>query len=175
MTIEFSSFFGNINGGITSLPIVGSILSSVVYTSIILSIILIIVITCILPFKQGTPSALIMKAFIYTFILNAVVFTLHSSTVANRYKEKYTDANDDVFINNINRKGGGIYDDDNVKVIPNFKKDNRTAQEIERDNELDNARLRAKTHNANTNNQTSTYTDNQIVAFDLLDTIENRA
>jgi len=157
--IEFQSFFGNVNDTMSSMPIIGTILSSLIYTSIILSIIILIMVVTILPCKSNTPSSQILKAFVYVLITNAIVFALHSGSVSNMYREKYANAEIGTFMGNLNRKTGGAYMADNIKVSPQFKPDTRTEKEImESEPEA----------------STSHYVKGQSPAHDLLDKIENQ-
>lgn len=120
MAIEFSSFLGDVNNTIYSIPVFNTILSNVVYTSIILSIILLIIIIFIYPSDDMTTSSMI-KLFIYIFIANTVVFASYNSFISNKYKEKYMDHSSDQFMTNINKKGGNtVYADENIKVTPKF-------------------------------------------------------
>lgn len=121
MAIEFGSFVGNINNGIYSIPFLNTIFSSVLYTSIILTILLIIILLVIQP--EDNSSELI-KIFLYTFITNVIIFSVHSSIVSNKYKEHYSDKKSYDFISGINDKtGGAIYADETIKVIPQIKND----------------------------------------------------
>ena len=130
MAIEFGSFIGNINNGIYSVPFLNVIFSSVLYTSIILSILLIVILLTIQPPEDS--SFELFKIFVYTFITNIIIFSVHSSIVSNNYKEQYEDKKSYELMDNINDKTGGaaIYAEDTIKVMPQFK-----SSEAESDNE----------------------------------------
>jgi len=131
MAIEFSSFIGNINNGIHSVPFLNVIFSSILYTSIILSILLVVILLVIQPSEDS--SFELFKIFVYTFITNIIIFSVHSSIVSNKYKEQYAADKSLDFINNINDKtGGAIYAEDTIKVVPQFKSvDDDTDLEME--------------------------------------------
>ena len=134
--LEFNNIITNLNNGIHSTPILKTILSNVIYTSIILSIILIIVILFIYPPKDDSGWVLI-KLLIYLSIANTIILSSYQSNIMNKYKEKYMNDTNTNFITNINNKSGGsIYHDQNVKVIPNFKKSDEI-DEIEENNNTD--------------------------------------
>jgi hypothetical protein len=150
------------NDTMSSMPIIGTILSNLVYTSIILSIIILIMVMTILPCKSGTSSTQVLKAFVYVLITNAIVFALHNSSVSNMYREKYANAEIGTFMGNINRKTGGAYTVDNIKVSPQFKPDTRTEKEV------------LESESQAQRSQASISYVGQSPAHDLLDKIENR-
>jgi len=131
MAIEFGSFIGNINNGIHSVPFLNVIFSSILYTSIILSILLIVILLVIQPSEDS--SFELFKIFVYTFITNIIVFSVHSSILSNKYKDQYANDKSYDFINDINDKtGGAIYAEDTIKVVPQFKSvDDDTDLEME--------------------------------------------
>lgn len=130
MAIEFSSFIGNIHNSIYSVPILHTILSNVIYTSIVLSIILIILLLVIYPCKSDTPSWVMLKVFTYLVIVNTIVFSVHRSVLSNKYKEESSFKDNENIYNNINKVGGvGIYDEENIKVVPTFSNQNDSCAE----------------------------------------------
>ena len=120
MAIEFSSCLNGINNSIYNIPFLNNVFSSIIYTSIVLSILIIILIIFIYPCKKDTPSWILVKLFIYLFTVNAIIFSAQHSMTLNNYKEKSSDVKSDEFITNINKRGGNIYNKENIKVVPNF-------------------------------------------------------
>lgn len=121
MAIEFSSFLGNINKSIQSIPFLNVVLSSVIYTSIILSILVIIVMLFIYP-QEHTPGWILVKVFIYIVILNTIVFSAHHAIIKDIYKDTAETKKSEEFMTNINNhKIGGIYQADNIRVVPKFE------------------------------------------------------
>ena len=133
MSIEFSELLNTINNKLYAIPILSTILSNVVYTSITLSILLIIILIFIYPCAEDTSSWAFAKLFIYLFIANTVVFSIHYSIMSNKYKEKIVEKNSSDFITNINRRGGAVYDKDTIRVVPKFE--TRIEDQIEDDAE----------------------------------------
>lgn len=119
MSIHFSEFINDVNSSIYNIPIFNTILSSVVYSSIILSILVIVLLIFVYP-ADGIPSWVLVKMFIYLFIINTMIFSAHYSVMSSKCKEKSNNSKSEEFINNINRRGGA-YDKDNIQVLPNFK------------------------------------------------------
>jgi hypothetical protein len=136
MAIEFGSFIGNINNGIYSVPFLNVIFSSILYTSIILSILLIFILLTIQPPEDS--SFELFKIFVYTFITNIIIFSVHSSIVSNNYKEQYEDKKSYELMDNINDKMGGsaIYAEDTIKVMPQFKNSEAESDNEDREEEI---------------------------------------
>lgn len=132
MAIEFSSFLGNINNTIYSMPFLNCILSSVVYTSIILSILIIIMVLFIYPCKKDTPGWVLVKLFIYIFAINTIIFSARYSMMSNQINEKSNDESSSNFITNINRRGGSnVYNNESIKVVPNFSEHRQVEDDSE--------------------------------------------
>lgn len=129
MAIHFSEFLSDINSSIYNIPIFNTILSSVVYSSIILSILVIVMLIFVYP-SDGIPSSVLVKMFVYLFVVNTLIFSAHYSVMSSKYKEKSSINKSDEFITNINRRGGA-YDKDNIKVMPNFM----SQEKLDRDTE----------------------------------------
>ena len=121
MAIEFNTLFNNIDYAIYSIPIVSNIFSSILYTSIVLSIIVIIIVLFIYPFKNDTSIWVLSKLFIYLSVANLVIFSSQHSIISNKYKLQNTNAESKQFINSINQKGGRVYSDEDIKVVPKIK------------------------------------------------------
>lgn len=120
MPIEMSTFLGGMTNSVYSVTGFNKIFSSVAYTSIILSVIILIILMFIYPCKKDTPSWILLKVLLYVFIINIAILSLHNSIIKNDYKEKYLNTNIDTFMTNINNRDNAIYEQDNVKVMPNF-------------------------------------------------------
>lgn len=120
MPIEMGTFLGGMTNSVYSVTGLNKIFSSVVYTSIILSIIVLLIIMFIYPCRKDTPSWLLLKVLLYVFIINIAILSLHNSIIKNDYKEKYLNSNIDNFMNNVNNRDNGIYDEENIKVSPTF-------------------------------------------------------
>ncbi len=120
MPIEMGTFLGGMTNSVYSVTGLNKIFSSVAYTSIILSIIVLLIIMFIYPCKKDTPSWLLLKVLLYVFIINIAILSLHNSIVKNDYKEKYLNTNIDNFMNNVNNRDNGIYEEENIKVSPTF-------------------------------------------------------
>lgn len=134
MAIEFSQFLNTFTNEFYSVPMFNGIFSSVVYSSVLLSILLIIILLFINPVEKGLSGSILLKLFIYLVTVNAFIFSIHHSVISNNIKYKSHDANSNEFIMNINKRGGGIYDKENIKVMPMFKEStykNRDEQDTE--------------------------------------------
>lgn len=124
MAIEFNSLTNGITNYIYGISFFNNVFSNVLYTSIILSILLIIILLFIYPASSDSTTGTLVKLFIYLVIVNTTILTLQHSILSNKYKDKATEEKNEAFINNITHGGRNIiYDDENIKVVPNFKEE----------------------------------------------------